>query len=309
MIQQRISRRVGRLQERRTVWRHAADASLFRSCRQWPHSISALRSFTTICTPSDERIPVKRLARYINIVDFSVDELSARFDELAQGQSTLESDTLADYIYTRILQLEMDNQLPLSTTTTQITMDDNSYNNSSSIEDRRRTYAIVKAKDDNSYSNSSSIEDRRRAYAIVKANKILATLQSNNNDDNNNTPLTKHQFTTRITELATAVDFKSTLPIISSMLLVGLSVGVVSPAMPFVVVEVGLSSSEFGLIVSAFGLAKMMGNIPSAIAVERHGRKPYMTYSLAVVAAGTGGIGLSSSFEELYVCRLLTGEF
>jgi MFS family permease len=61
------------------------------------------------------------------------------------------------------------------------------------------------------------------------------------------------------------------------------------------------------MTVSAFGLAKMAANIPSAIAVERHGRKPYMTYSLAVVALGVGGIGMAGSFEELYVCRLLTG--
>jgi MFS family permease len=51
----------------------------------------------------------------------------------------------------------------------------------------------------------------------------------------------------------------------------------------------------------------MIGNIPAAILVERHGRKPYMTYSLAVIALGVGGIGLASSFEALYVCRLLTG--
>jgi MFS family permease len=54
-------------------------------------------------------------------------------------------------------------------------------------------------------------------------------------------------------------------------------------------------------------LAKMAANIPSAIAVERHGRKPYMVYSLILVSIGVGGIGIASSFEELYVCRLLTG--
>jgi MFS family permease len=77
--------------------------------------------------------------------------------------------------------------------------------------------------------------------------------------------------------------------------------------MPFVVENLGLTASQYGLTVSAFGLAKMAGNIPAAIAVERHGRKPYLTYSLAVVALGVGGIGLAGNFDELFICRLLTG--
>jgi MFS family permease len=34
-----------------------------------------------------------------------------------------------------------------------------------------------------------------------------------------------------------------------------------------------LTAGEYGLVVSAFALAKMTGNIPSAVLVERHGRK------------------------------------
>lgn len=32
-----------------------------------------------------------------------------------------------------------------------------------------------------------------------------------------------------------------------------------------------------------------------------------MVHSLLVISLGVGGIGLASSFEELYFCRLLTG--
>jgi MFS family permease len=77
--------------------------------------------------------------------------------------------------------------------------------------------------------------------------------------------------------------------------------------MPFVVDLLGLTAAQYGWVVSAFAVSKLAGNIPAAIAVERHGRKPYMTYSLAVIAAGVGGIGLAGSFEELFFCRLLTG--
>jgi MFS family permease len=119
--------------------------------------------------------------------------------------------------------------------------------------------------------------------------------------------LTKVQFVDRVLTLATAVDHARTAPVLVSMLLVGASVGVITPAMPFVVQALQLSAAQYGGVVAAFGLAKMIGNIPAAIAVERHGRKPYMTYSLAVIALGVGGIGFASSFETLYLCRLLTG--
>jgi MFS family permease len=121
------------------------------------------------------------------------------------------------------------------------------------------------------------------------------------------TLISKADFLRVIREKATRVDLPRTMPITASMLLVGASVGVITPAMPFVVESLALTTSQYGMTVAAFGLAKMAANIPSAIAVERHGRKPYLTYSLAVVALGVGGIGLAGSFEELYVCRLLTG--
>lgn len=61
------------------------------------------------------------------------------------------------------------------------------------------------------------------------------------------------------------------------------------------------------MVVSAFALAKMTGNIPFAVLVERHGRKPYLVYSMILISAGVGAIGLAGGFEQLYICRLLTG--
>ena len=77
--------------------------------------------------------------------------------------------------------------------------------------------------------------------------------------------------------------------------------------MPFVVENLGLTPGQYGMVVSAFAAAKMLGNVPSAVLVERHGRKPYLVYSLSVIAFGVGGIGLATQFEHLWICRLLTG--
>jgi MFS family permease len=73
--------------------------------------------------------------------------------------------------------------------------------------------------------------------------------------------------------MASSVDMKRTLPITISMLLVGSSVGIITPVMPFVVENLGLTPGQYGMVVSAFAAAKMSCNVPSAILVERHGRK------------------------------------
>lgn len=154
-------------------------------------------------------------------------------------------------------------------------------------------------------SQQADFDTDRQQYAAQEAAAILTLLRPNPADAA--VTLTKQRFVDRLTELASAVDRKRSAPVFLSMLLVGASVGVVTPAMPFIVQALELNASQYGAAVSAFALAKMLGNVPAAIAVERHGRKPYMTYSLAVIALGVGGIGWAGSFEELYACRLLTG--
>lgn len=71
--------------------------------------------------------------------------------------------------------------------------------------------------------------------------------------------------------------------------------------------NLGLTAGEYGMVVSAFALSKMLGNIPFAVLVERDGRKPYLVYSMIVISAGVGAIGVAGGFEQLYLCRLLTG--
>uniref|UniRef100_A0A7S3DXK2 Major facilitator superfamily (MFS) profile domain-containing protein n=1 Tax=Entomoneis paludosa TaxID=265537 RepID=A0A7S3DXK2_9STRA len=119
--------------------------------------------------------------------------------------------------------------------------------------------------------------------------------------------VSKQEFIEVLRNKASSVDLKRTWPITSSMILIGASVGVITPAMPFVVEQMGLNASEYGLIVSAFGLARMLGNVPSAVAIEKWGRRPFMIHSLSLIALGVGGIGWASTFEELYLCRLMTG--
>jgi MFS family permease len=146
----------------------------------------------------------------------------------------------------------------------------------------------------------------RQEYIHIQTQQLWNFLHSGDTNITTNT-INKDQFTTKLHDTAQAVDFGRIWPLTLSMLMVGSTVGVTTPAMPFVVQNLGLTAGEYGMVVSAFALAKMVGNIPFAVLVERDGRKPYLVYSMIVISAGVGAIGLAGGFEQLYVCRLLTG--
>jgi hypothetical protein len=110
----------------------------------------------------------------------------------------------------------------------------------------------------------------RRKFAEVEAKRCWKFFEAKRVGDSQ---LTQEELVSQVGNTARSLDMKRIWPITLSMLLVGLSVGVVTPAMPFVVQNLGLSAGEYGLVVSAFALAKMTGNVPSAVLVERHGRK------------------------------------
>jgi len=121
------------------------------------------------------------------------------------------------------------------------------------------------------------------------------------------TTLTRSQFQQSIQTLATKVQYSTILPLATSMLLVGSSVGVISPIMPFLADKLDLTTTLYGIVVSSFALSKMLGNVPSAILVERHGRKPYLVHSLLAVGLGVAGMGLATDWMQLSVCRMIIG--
>ena len=150
------------------------------------------------------------------------------------------------------------------------------------------------------------MNEKMISYADMESRRIMRLL-SNSNEMNHEVKMTRDEFCDKIEALATELDISRTIPISASMLLVGSSVGVIIPVMPYVVQNLGISAGEYGIIVSSFALAKLFANVPAAVFVEKHGRKPFLVYSLVVVGLGVGGISLASEWEHLVVCRTLTG--
>lgn len=243
-----------------------------------------------------------RIYRYLNLATYQRDELESVFDRIRNGYA---------------LQTTHDQKTAVGTGPE--ATDSDSVDPEETITDSQiqryllsRIYELEEESDE-VIEEGPVTQTLREQYVQHESQRFLrafadyATRAPGNGTLLTTTTINKPEFCDLLTTKASQVDLQRTWPITVSMLLVGSSVGVITPAMPFVVEQLSLTASQYGMVVSAFGLAKMLGNIPSAIAVERHGRKPFMTWSLLIIACGVGGIGLANSFEELYICRLLTG--
>lgn len=96
-----------------------------------------------------------------------------------------------------------------------------------------------------------------------------------------------------------------------SFLLTGVSVGVIIPCMPLLVSQLQISPSSFGFVISAFGLSKLLGNVPSGFLVEKYGRTAVVTSGL--VLCGLANCAISFIFLPgfgtpwLVFCRFLAG--
>jgi len=118
--------------------------------------------------------------------------------------------------------------------------------------------------------------------------------------------VSRAQFDKVILGMARTVDPR-VWPVTLSMVMTGVAVGVVIPVMPLFVKSMGLSSADFGMVVSSFGLSKLLGNIPCAFLSDRFGRKKVMTAGAGLMALGMAGTGLASNLPELMLARLITG--
>eukprot|EP00522_Entomoneis_paludosa_P001923 CAMPEP_0172471414 /NCGR_PEP_ID=MMETSP1065-20121228/67805_1 /TAXON_ID=265537 /ORGANISM="Amphiprora paludosa, Strain CCMP125" /LENGTH=658 /DNA_ID=CAMNT_0013229509 /DNA_START=125 /DNA_END=2101 /DNA_ORIENTATION=+ len=256
---------------------------------------------------NDDEISNPRLYRYLKLETFSEKELGAVFDRIRQqdeledgpGDEPRTSDAIdlpmiATFFSKRLTELEDES--------------DDVYDYDKDVQTMRQDFCNLESK-----RIWESIAKDAQTIKAANGGSSLQPVISNNAaittsaDALTDIFVSKQEFIEVLRNKASSVDLKRTWPITSSMILIGASVGVITPAMPFVVEQMGLNASEYGLIVSAFGLARMLGNVPSAVAIEKWGRRPFMIHSLSLIALGVGGIGWASTFEELYLCRLMTG--
>ena len=142
-----------------------------------------------------------------------------------------------------------------------------------------------------------------------KIDHIISNI-SKKKSDNELIPLTYDDYHHLTKKFGEKIDSRL-WPIASSFLLAGTSIGIIIPCMPIIIKILEIPASEYGFVVAAFGLSKLLGNIPAGYLVDHYGRKPIMIGGLSLCAIGIGGIGFSLipglGTPWLIGCRLLTG--
>ena len=83
--------------------------------------------------------------------------------------------------------------------------------------------------------------------------------------------------------------------------------GIAVPIVPLYADTLGVTVAQVGLVITAFGLARFLTNMPSAVLSDRIGRKWILATGAAIAAVGNVLSGFARSLEPLLAFRFVAG--
>jgi multidrug resistance protein len=97
------------------------------------------------------------------------------------------------------------------------------------------------------------------------------------------------------------------VPLMLVMMLVMSGMGVVTPVLSVYAQSFGVGATLIGTTITAFGVARLLVNLPAGIASERFGRRSLLWAGPLVLCLGSIGCALAGSFVELVLWRFVQG--
>jgi len=186
------------------------------------------------------------------------------------------------------------------------------YHHNNTADNRLRVLRLLVGKDNIIWNESVALLTQSSSSSsslTVAANTDTGELLQRNIDDDD-IYMNYDQYKEKIVSIGETLDIRI-WNIGLSFLFAGASVGIIVPCMPLLVSQLSIPPNEFGYIVSAFGLSKLLGNIPAGYLVDKYGRKPVMVAGLGMCAIGMGSIGFALmpglGTPWLISCRLVSG--
>ncbi|RAH97794.1 hypothetical protein DLJ53_28570 [Acuticoccus sediminis] len=83
--------------------------------------------------------------------------------------------------------------------------------------------------------------------------------------------------------------------------------GIVAPVLPLYAMEFGVGGALVGMLITLFGVGRLIANVPAGILSEKFGRRPFLSAGPALIAVGAVGAAMSDTFEMLLFWRLVQG--
>jgi multidrug resistance protein len=97
------------------------------------------------------------------------------------------------------------------------------------------------------------------------------------------------------------------LPMLVIVTLVMSGMGVISPVLSLYAAAFGVGTTLIGTTITAFGVARLLVNIPTGFLAERFGRRRLMCAGALVLCVGSVGAALADSFASLVAWRFVQG--
>mmetsp|Transcript_8370 Transcript_8370/g.14666 ORF Transcript_8370/g.14666 Transcript_8370/m.14666 type:complete len:633 (+) Transcript_8370:28-1926(+) len=165
--------------------------------------------------------------------------------------------------------------------------------------------AIQLVKDADGHDNSN-IDQKNCAELRSCAEHIIESMDTTNN----NQRVEWKDFKAAVDRAATPVSSR-VYPISGTMMINFTGQGVQVPVVPFLARAVGLSTSELGMITASSALARIVSNVPAALAAEKFGRRPMLMLGPMLGATGMLGFALaptdSYAFASFCAANTLCG--
>lgn len=89
--------------------------------------------------------------------------------------------------------------------------------------------------------------------------------------------------------------------------LVHMGIGLVSPILPLYAKSFGVSLTLVGLVITVYGLAMLLLDLPAGRLVDRYGRRVFLIGGALLIALSALANGLATEFWHLVLFRLLQG--
>ena len=97
------------------------------------------------------------------------------------------------------------------------------------------------------------------------------------------------------------------VPLLTLLVLVMTGTGMVSPILSLYAREFGVSGALVGMMITLYGVGRLLANMPAGILSERYGRKLFVCIGPAIIGVGAIGAAITVDFTAVLFWRFVQG--